>query len=76
MNFLKSKNFKFVDNPFKAHKNLYSFYTGLYKKNYFIIYETHNQNRCIEGIIYVQLSDIEEKYERFQRVRIQRYVGR
>ena len=34
------------------------------------------QDKCIEGIIYVQLSEREEKYAHFQRVHIQKYVDR
>ena len=32
------------------------------------------QDKCIEDIIFVQLSEMEEKYVRFQRVHIQKYV--
>ena len=33
-------------------------------------------NKCVEGIICVQLSKIEEKYAHFQQVDIQKYVDR
>ena len=37
-----------------------------------------NQDKCIEGMIYVQVqfSEMKEKYVRFQRVHIQKYVDR
>ena len=34
------------------------------------------EDKCIKGIIYLQLSEMEEKYMRFQRVHIQKYVDR
>ena len=34
------------------------------------------QDKCIEGIIYVESTEMEEKYGRFQRVHIQKYVHR
>ena len=40
----------------------------LYKYQFWknIIY----QDKCIEGITYIQMSEMEEKYARFQRVHI------
>ena len=35
-----------------------------------------NQDKCIEGKIYVQMSEMKEKYARFQIVHIQKYVDR
>ena len=34
------------------------------------------KDKCIEGIIYVQLSEMEEKYLSFRRVHIQKIVDR
>ena len=34
------------------------------------------QDKCIEGMIYVQSAEMEEKYVRFQRVHIQKYIDR
>ena len=34
------------------------------------------QEKCIEDIIYLQLTEMEEQYVRFQRVHIQKYVDR
>ena len=41
-----------------------------------IIFDCRDQDIYIEGIIYVQLSDMEEKLARFQRVHIQKHVDR
>ena len=38
--------------------------------------KTSAQDKCLEGIIYVQLSEMKDKYARFRRVHIQRYVDR
>ena len=35
---------------------------------------TKHQDKYIEGIIYVQLTGMEEKHMRFQRVHIQKYI--
>ena len=43
-------------------------YNCLTGKNY--------QDKFREGIIYVQSTEVEEKYVRFQRVNIQKYVER
>ena len=41
-----------------------------------IIFDCRDLDKCIEGITYVQLSKMEEKYARFLRVHIQKYVDR
>ena len=45
---------------------------------YFFIQKTllYSQDKCIEGIIYLQLSEMEERYMRLHRVYIQKYVER
>ena len=60
------------------------FYTNFTKHlNLFLIIAIQNfillnciQYKCIEGIIYLQLSELEEKFPCFQRLHIQKYVDR
>ena len=48
----------------------------LFLQDVSLIFFSYYQDKCIVGIMYVQFSEMEEKYAHFQRVYIQKYVDR